>query len=93
MSDRVHVSDIMSSSCLPRQYYGRVMPEEQIIDDSQVHSMIRGDASEHIITTLANIGAPQVSIEMDGIITHPDIMVKDKLVRVKEHCRQSLNIR
>jgi glutamine phosphoribosylpyrophosphate amidotransferase len=43
------------------------MPEEQAIDDSQAHSMIRGNASEHIITTLANIGAAQVSIEMDGL--------------------------
>jgi hypothetical protein len=29
-----------------------------------------GDASEHIITTLANVGAAQVSVEMDGIIAH-----------------------
>ena len=31
--------------------------EEQIIDDSQVHAFIRGEAIEHIITTLANIRA------------------------------------
>lgn len=57
------------------------MPEEEtIIDDSQVHSFIRGEASEHIITALANIGSAQVSIEMDGIVAHPDIMVNDKLI-------------
>jgi glutamine phosphoribosylpyrophosphate amidotransferase len=38
------------------------MPEEEtIIDDSQVHSFVRGEASEHIITALANIGSAQVS--------------------------------
>jgi competence CoiA-like predicted nuclease len=42
--------------------------------------LVEGEASEHIITTLANIGASQVPIEMDSIIVHPDIMVNDKLV-------------
>ncbi|HZI71820.1 MAG TPA: hypothetical protein VFD60_11730 [Nitrososphaeraceae archaeon] len=46
ISERVHVSDILPSSCLRRQYYGRVMPEEETIDDSQVHSFVRGEASE-----------------------------------------------
>jgi CRISPR/Cas system-associated exonuclease Cas4 (RecB family) len=80
ISERVHVSDILPSSCLRRQYYSRIMSEEQIIDDSQVHSFVRGEASEHIITTLANIGVAQVPIEMDGIIAHPDIMVNGNLV-------------
>jgi hypothetical protein len=31
------------------------MPEEETIDDSPVHSFVRGEASEHIITALANI--------------------------------------
>jgi glutamine phosphoribosylpyrophosphate amidotransferase len=43
-------------------------------------SFVRGEASEHIIRALANIGAAQVSIEMDGIVAHPDIMIKDKLI-------------
>lgn len=61
INNPVHVSDILPSSCLRRQYYGRIMPEEEtIIDDSQVHSFVRGEASEHIITGLANIGAAQV---------------------------------
>jgi hypothetical protein len=81
ISERVHVSDILPGSCLRRQYYGRVVPQEQtIIDDSQVHAFVRGEASEHIITTLANIGAAQVPVEMDGIVAHPDIMVNDKLI-------------
>jgi hypothetical protein len=81
VSECVHVSDILPSSCLRRQYYGRIMPEEEtIIDDSQVHSFVRGEASEHIITALANIGAAQVPIEMDSIVAHPDIMIKDKLI-------------
>jgi hypothetical protein len=83
VSERVHVSDVLPSSCLRRQYYGRIMPEEDqetIIDDSQVHAFVRGEASEHIITALANIGAAQIPIEMDGIVAHPDIMVNDKLI-------------
>jgi hypothetical protein len=82
VSERVHVSDILPGSCLRRQYYGRVMPDQQtiIVDDSQVHAFVRGEASEHIITALANIGAAQVPVEMDGIVAHPDIMVNDKLI-------------
>ena len=58
VSDRVHVANIMPSSCLRKQYYGRVMPaeeEEQIINDSQVRVLVRGDTGEHIITRLTNI--------------------------------------
>jgi hypothetical protein len=83
-SEWVHVSDILPSSCLRHQYYGRVIPQEDqqtiIVDDSQVHAFVRGEASEHIITALANIGAAQVPIEMDGIVAHPDIMVNNKLI-------------
>ena len=39
----VHISDILLSLCLRRQYYTRLMPaEEQIIDDFQVHAFVRG---------------------------------------------------
>lgn len=60
------------------------MPEEETIDDSQVHSFVRGEASEHIIIALANIGAAQVFIQMDGIRAHPDIMVNN----ITYSCRQ-----
>jgi hypothetical protein len=46
---------------------GNTCIEEETIDDSQVHAFVRGEASEHIITALANIGVAQVPIEMDGI--------------------------
>ena len=48
VSERVHVSDILPSSCLRRQYYSRTMPEEETIDDSQVHSFVRGEASQYV---------------------------------------------
>ena len=80
VSERVHVSDILPSSCLRRQYYSRIMSEEETIDDSQVYSFVRGEASEHVITALANVGVAQVPIEMDGIVAHPDIMANGKLV-------------
>jgi hypothetical protein len=48
----VYVSDILLSLCLRRQYYNRLMPaEEQIIDDSQVHAFVRGQASEQGLQT------------------------------------------
>ena len=85
VSERVHVSDILPSYCLRRQYYGRTMSEDNnkdkdAIDNSQVHAFVRGEASEHIITRLANVEAAQVAIEMDGIIAHPDIMVMVSLL-------------
>lgn len=74
----IHVSDILPSGCMRKQYYSRKIGEP--LTNESVHHFVRGEASEHIITKLANIGTAQVPIEMDGIVGHPDLMIS--------HCDQ-----
>jgi CRISPR/Cas system-associated exonuclease Cas4 (RecB family) len=69
----IHVSDILPSGCMRKQYYSRKIGEP--LTNESVHAFVRGEASEHIITKLVNMGVAQVPIEMDGIVGHPDLMV------------------
>jgi CRISPR/Cas system-associated exonuclease Cas4 (RecB family) len=70
----IHVSDILPSSCLRKQYYSRVYPDEDSITDESIHHFVRGESSEFAITQLAKIGVAQTELQMDGIVAHPDIM-------------------
>ena len=70
----IHVSDILPSSCIRKQYYSRVYPDEAPITDESIHHFVRGEASEFAITKLAKIGVAQAELQMDGIVAHPDIM-------------------
>jgi hypothetical protein len=73
-SEPIHVSDILPSSCIRKQYYSRVYPDESPITDESIHHFVRGEASEFAITKLAKIGVAQAELQMDGIVAHPDIM-------------------
>ncbi len=75
-TDAVHVSDIISTSCLRKQYYDRKYPGRNILSDDTIYNFIRGESSEHIITDLANLGVSQIKIEWDGVIGRPDILRK-----------------
>ena len=70
----IHVSDILPSSCLRKQYYSRTFPDEDPVTDESIHHFVRGEASEFAITQLASIGVAQAELQMDEIIAHPDIM-------------------
>jgi hypothetical protein len=70
----IHVSDILPSSCLRKQYYSRVYPNEDPITDESIHHFVRGESSEFAITQLAKIGVAQAELQMDGIVAHPDII-------------------
>jgi len=70
----IHVSDILPSSCLRKQYYSRTYPDEDPVTDESIHHFVRGEASEFAITQLARIGVAQAELQMDEIIAHPDIM-------------------
>ena len=74
----VHVSDILPTNCIRKQYYSRKLPEIDPISNESVHHFVRGDASEFVITDLANTGVAQAELEMDGLIAHPDIMNEEK---------------
>jgi CRISPR/Cas system-associated exonuclease Cas4 (RecB family) len=70
----IHVSDILPSSCIRKQYYSRVYPDQDSITDESIHHFVRGESSEFVITQLAKIGVAQAELQMDDIIAHPDIM-------------------
>jgi CRISPR/Cas system-associated exonuclease Cas4 (RecB family) len=70
----IHVSDILPSTCLRKQYYSRTYPDEDPITDESIHHFVRGESSEFAITQLARIGVAQAELRMDEIVAHPDIM-------------------
>jgi hypothetical protein len=80
----VHVSDILPTSCIRRQYYGRKFPDMAPLNNESVHHFVRGEASEFVITKLAGLGVSQAELNMDGIIAHPDIMGDDLVVELKD---------
>ena len=83
LDDTVHVSDIIPTTCVRKQYYSRRFPELDPISNESVHHFIRGESSEFIITKLASIGVAQADIEMEGIVAHPDIMSSDENVIIE----------
>jgi hypothetical protein len=82
--NEVHVSDIIPSSCIRKQYYSRKYPEIDTITDESIYHFVRGESSEFVITQLANMGVAQADLEFDGILAHPDIMCNDKIVELKD---------
>jgi CRISPR/Cas system-associated exonuclease Cas4 (RecB family) len=82
----VHVSDIVPTTCVRRQYYSRKIPEMSPLSNESVHHFVRGEASEFVITQLADMGVAQADVEMDGIVAHPDIMSnkEDVIVELKD---------
>ncbi|MFY9799170.1 MAG: hypothetical protein WAK17_19415 [Candidatus Nitrosopolaris sp.] len=51
-----------------------MFPEIDPISNESVHHFVRGEASEFVITELANMGVVQAELEMAGLIAHQDIM-------------------
>jgi hypothetical protein len=86
IDNTVHVSDIVPTTCVRRQYYSRRIPEMNPLSNESVHHFVRGEASEFVITQLADMGVAQADIEMDGIVAHPDIMSnkEDVIVELKD---------
>ncbi len=84
VEDNVHVSDILPSTCIRKQYLGRKHPELDEISNESVQHFIRGESSEAAITNLADMGVSQMDLEMDGLIAHPDIMNEDQIVELKD---------
>jgi CRISPR/Cas system-associated exonuclease Cas4 (RecB family) len=93
LDNKVHVSDIIPSSCIRKQYYTRKLPELDIISNETVQHFVRGEASELVITTLADLGVSQSELEMDGLTGRPDIMNSDIIVELKDTMNtQRLNV-
>jgi hypothetical protein len=81
-----HVSDIIPTTCIRKQYYTRKSSDKDSISNETVHHFVRGESSEFVITQLADMGVAQAEIEMNGIVAHPDIMTggKDIIVELKD---------
>ncbi|HEY7110229.1 MAG TPA: hypothetical protein VH415_12440 [Nitrososphaeraceae archaeon] len=80
----IHVSDILPSTCIRKQYYSRIYPENDEISEQTLNHFIRGEASEYAISQLANIGISQADLDFEGLVAHPDIMNEDKIVELKD---------
>jgi hypothetical protein len=80
----IHVSDILPSGCIRRNYYSRKFPNMAPLTHESVHHFVRGEASEFVITKLANLGVSQAELDMDGLVAHPDIMGDDVIVELKD---------
>ena len=79
----VHVSDIIPTTCIRKQYYSRKFPDMDPFSDQSVHHFVRGESSEFVITQLAGLGVAQADIEMEGIVAHPDIMSLEECVIIE----------
>lgn len=79
-AEPVHVSDLVSSSCIRKQYYHRKFPDQNLLSDDSVYNFVRGESSEYIITKLANLGVAQVKIQSFGIVGRPDILKKALMI-------------
>jgi CRISPR/Cas system-associated exonuclease Cas4 (RecB family) len=84
VEDSVHVSDILPSTCIRKQYFSRKNPEMDEISNESLQHFLRGESSEAAITSLADLGVSQKDLEMDGLIAHPDIMNEDLIVELKD---------
>lgn len=80
----IHVSDILPSTCIRKQYYSRVYPEKDQISEETLNHFIRGEASEFAISQLANIGISQADLDFEGLVAHPDIMGENQIVELKD---------
>ncbi|MGD1834642.1 MAG: hypothetical protein ACPKQO_02850 [Nitrososphaeraceae archaeon] len=80
----IHVSDILPSNCIRKQYYLRINSEVDKISYESVQNYLRGEASEFAITKLANLGVAQSELELDELIAHPDIMNEEIVIELKD---------
>ena len=84
IDENIHVSDILPSNCIRKQYYLRTYSDKNKISDESIQNYLRGEASEFAITKLANIGTAQTELELDGLIAHPDIMNEEMIIELKD---------
>lgn len=80
----IHVSDILPSTCIRKQYYSRLVTDNDIINEDSLYHFIRGESSEFAITRMANMGIAQADLNFEGLVAHPDIMTDDQIVELKD---------
>ncbi|TVP40735.1 hypothetical protein NARC_60122 [Candidatus Nitrosocosmicus arcticus] len=72
--DRIHVSDILSGSCLRKAFYARVVKDYDLTVED-IDNFVRGESSEYVLVGLADIGVTQKELLFeDDLIARPDLM-------------------
>ena len=80
----IHISDVIPSNCLRKQYYTRKIPEKNILSDELIQHFIRGESSEFVISKLSNIGVTQNELKIEELVAHPDIMNEEVIIELKD---------
>ena len=72
--DKIHVSDILSGSCLRKAFYARTVKDYELTVED-IDNFVRGESSEYILVGLADIGISQMELLFEGnLIARPDLM-------------------
>ncbi len=72
--DKIHVSDILSGSCLRKAFYARVVKEYDLTVED-IDNFVRGESSEYVLVGLADVGVTQKELLFeDNLIARPDLM-------------------
>ena len=72
--DKIHVSDILSGSCLRKAFYARTVKDYELTVED-IDNFVRGESSEYVLVGLADIGISQMELLFeDNLIARPDLM-------------------
>lgn len=86
----IHVSDIiLESSCLRKSYYSRKLENVNDVAKEQALNFLRGESSEKVLSELLDLGVKQATLQLNGLLAHPDIMKRnndesDLIVELKD---------
>jgi hypothetical protein len=73
--DKIHVSDILSGSCLRKVFYARTVKVYKLTVED-IDNFVRGESSEYVLVGLADIGISQMELLFeDDLIARPDLMI------------------
>lgn len=77
---RVHVSSLLW--CLRQSYYNIIYPSPLGVEE--IIKFSKGKVSEAFLTSILGGSEKQERIEKDGIVAHPDIMIDDVIIELKQ---------
>jgi hypothetical protein len=74
VTDVIHVSDILQGNCLRKAYYSRTVEDYEFTDED-IDNFVRGEASEHVLVDLADIGVGQLELDFEKglVMARPDL--------------------
>ena len=88
--EKIHVSDILPGSCLRKAYFAR-MTDDYILTDDDVDNFVRGEASEHALVNLANLGVSQFELFFENdLVARPDLMTSNSVQTMNQNNKTSV---